>query len=88
MNIEQRSLNPDNPKQARIFYDLIDASRAGEDRNAMVVMREMADAMGFKLLGSTPQSIMEGWDVWIGFDAAPVLPDYLRSVPWRSVGSA
>lgn len=88
MNIEQQSLNPENPKQARVFYDLIDASRAGEDRNAMDVMREMAGAMGFTLLGSTPQSMMEGWDVWIEFNEAPVLPEYLRNVPWRSVGSA
>lgn len=84
MRIEQSSLNPENPRQARIFYDMY----AAEAGHPMDVVRRLSTELGFTILDAVPQTMFDGWDIWIEFNEPLVLPDYFRSVPWRFVGSA
>jgi len=90
MKIDERSLNPNNTKQARLFYCYDKASDAGEDRNATIVLQELSERLGFKRIGAVPQTMAYGWDFWIEFEnGSPELPDYFMfGVPWEHIGSA
>jgi hypothetical protein len=83
-----KGMNPNNPKQARLFYDLIEACEYGEKRHPVVVMEELAKKYGFKILDRVPQSLFDGWDFWIEFEELPNLPPIFRDVPWKRVGQA
>jgi len=82
------SINPDIPSQARVFYSLNSADDAGERRNAWVVMRELSESLGFKLLDSCPQTIAEGIDWWIEFETYPKLPAFVYPARWKRIGQA
>ncbi|WP_207285222.1 hypothetical protein [Pseudomonas sp. FW300-N2A2] len=82
------SINPENPRQARAFYCLRSADDAGESRNAWVVMRELSESLGFKLLDSCPQTIAEGIDWWIEFEVYPELPAFVYPARWKRIGQA
>jgi hypothetical protein len=83
-----KGINPSNPQQARIFFDMFAAQDAGDNRHPQVIIKEVAARLGFSVLGSVPQSMFDGWDVWIEFsEAAPDVGPFFRDVPWRSVGS-
>lgn len=85
----QLAVNPDNNKQARIFFDMFDAHKAGEDRHPQDVMKELAEAHRFRILAAVPQSLFDGWDFWIEFDEPPELPPLFRgNLPWKPVGQA
>jgi hypothetical protein len=89
--IDQRSINPDDPTQARVFYDMYKSHIAGEKRHPEVVMEELAKQHDFTILDSIPQSLFDGWDVWIESpDMATLeLPDLFRkNIPWKPVGQA
>jgi hypothetical protein len=85
------SVNPDNQKQARLFYDLREANDRGENRHPQIVMRELAGKHGFTILDSVPQSLFDGWDYWIESDNLMDLhlPKFFReNVPWKAIGEA
>jgi hypothetical protein len=81
-------INPDNPKQGRVFLSLFAAYDAGEKRHAEEIIKDLASKLNFKVLESLPQSIVDGWDFWIEFEVAPELPAYFRNVPWKPIGQA
>lgn len=84
-----KGLDPANPQRARVFFDMNAAFDANEKRHPQIVTREIATRIGFRVLDSVPQSIADGWDVWIEFDGPP--PDVgpcFRDVPWKPVGQA
>jgi len=83
-----RGINPDNPKQARVFFDMIDADKVGEHRHPQIVMKEISEKHHFKIISCVPQSLFDGWDFWIEFDTFPELPPLFRKVDWKPVGEA
>ncbi len=83
-----KGTNPDNPKQRRLFFDMIDAYEFGEKRHPQIAMKELAEKCKFKIIGCVPQSLFDGWDFWIEFDEEPILPPIFRSVPWKPIGEA
>jgi hypothetical protein len=83
-----RGINQDNPKQARVFYDLFEAYKYGERRHPQIVMKELAERHGFRILGKVPQTLFDGWDYWIEFETPPDLPPIFRDVPWKGIGEA
>lgn len=82
--------NPANPKQRRLFYDLMSAAfECGEERHPQTVMRELSTRLGFTILGAVPQSLFDGWDYWVEESRPVDYPKFLqRSVPWKSIGEA
>ena len=92
MKISQKSINPNNKNQARLFYDLIDATRkAKESRHPQIVMKELSIKNNFTILGAVPQSLFDGWDFWIERDDIELidLPDELFcDYPWKPIGMA
>lgn len=70
-----KGLNPENNKQARVFFNYLTMQDAGENRHASLVMQELGDKLGFKVIGAVPQTLFDGWDYWIEFDIAPEFPD-------------
>lgn len=65
------ALNPDNPRQAFARYCLMSADDAGEHRHPELVMRELAERLGFRIVEAIPQSIADCWWFWIEFDGEP-----------------
>lgn len=80
--------NPDNDKQARLFFCMYTADENGETRHPMIVMRELAEQHNFKIITAVPQSLFDGWDLWIEYDIEPKLPDYFtEGIHWTPIGS-
>lgn len=65
----------------RIFYDLWDAGEG----HAQIRMRNLSDKLGFKILGSQPQSLFDGWEFWVEFEGTIAWPEYIRVLPWQEV---
>jgi hypothetical protein len=89
--IDVKQINPTDPRQARLFYCLLAAHAAGEKRHPQHVVRDLEARLGFKVLGWVPQTIADGWDVWIEHDdpASLALPPLFRAgAPWKPVGQA
>lgn len=79
--------NPANPRQRRVFFHLQDAHESGEKRHPQIVMRELAATHGFTILAAVPQSLFDGWDVWIEEpEGERVDRPYLLDYPWKPVG--
>ena len=78
------------PGQQYCFYCLESASEVGEDRHPQTVVRELAATLGFRVLGSLPQSLFTGWDFWIEMDESKTvtLPSYLKAHKWKPIGQA
>lgn len=83
-----KGINPSNPSQARVFFDAISAHYEGLGEHPQKVMDQLSPELGFRVLDSVPQSMMDGWDFWIEFDSMPIMPKYFRDVPWKPVGQA
>lgn len=85
--ISERSINPENKQQARVFFSYTGAYWAGVKTHAQKAMRKLADEHGFRIIESIPQFLSDGWDFWIEFDSAPSLPGYVNcDLPWKPVG--
>lgn len=84
------AVNPKNPNQMSLFFCSRTADDLGENRHPQIVMRELSEKHGFKVIGKTPQSLFDGWSFWIEYDKKEPkdLPRYLRDVSWSEVGSA
>ena len=78
-----RSLNPNNPKQAKIFFDYIIAHSHGEHRHFYDVMDDLMVNNKFKIICVSPQAISDGINIWIEFESIPELPNYLSFSPWQ-----
>lgn len=77
--------------QARVIYDLY-AAGSGQPNTAPLehpqqIMRQLAGELGFKIIGSVPQSMGDCWWFWIEYSAKPVLPAYIFEADWLPVGS-
>lgn len=84
-------INPDNPKQARVFYYLQDApfSPGKLFYHPQRVMKRLSKELNFIILDSIPQTIADGWDFWIEFETMPELPPFISNkVPWKPVGES
>ena len=79
--------NPSNPSQRRVFFHGQSASEAGENRHPQIVMTELAQRHGFRILSAIPQSMHDGWDFWIE-GSAPIILPYLLDYQWKSIGQA
>jgi len=71
-----------------LFYDLRTAQESGESRHPQIVMKMLAENLGFEILGALPQTAFDGWEFWIEYNTIPKLPKYLDLHPWTEVGSA
>ena len=87
---EYLGINPENKKQARIFYCYLEANNLSEDRHACIVIEELSKRHKFKVLRAIPQTLFNGWDFWVEFDFYPTadycLPSYCRKVKWKGIG--
>lgn len=80
-------INPNNPMQARVFYDFYTAYDVKEDRHPELVMKELSKKHNFTILFSVPQTIADGWDFWIEFKQKPNLPTLFRDgITWKRIG--
>ena len=80
--------NPENNKQRRVFFCAFTAADIGEKRHPQKVMAELAEKYQFKILSEIPQSMFDGWDIWIESSEAVELPKYLKVAQWKPVGQA
>jgi hypothetical protein len=80
------ALDPENSHRARAFYYCRPDAPSGHPETTM---RKLADRLGFRILASIPESLFDGWDLWIAFDGAPPsLPAYFIEVAWKPVGQS
>jgi len=70
--------------QSRVVYWL----QGAPNRHPQEVIRELSVALGFRVIGATPQSIADQWWFWIEYDVKPNLPGFMNWAEWRPVGSA
>ena len=85
---------PRQPNQHHRFYCMMSATEAGEHRHPQRVVRDLAATLNFVVLGAVPQSIADGWDFWIEYDAngdyddstePPAFPAYFRAASWKPI---
>ena len=85
---------PRQPNQHHRFYCMLSAADAGEHRHPQQVVRDLAATHGFAILGAVPQSIADGWDFWLEYDAngdyddstePPAFPAYFRAASWKPI---
>lgn len=69
--------------KTRVFYSLISAHMAGITEHAQTQMAKLADDIGFRVLGSRAQSLVDGWEFWVEHEKLIEWPSYIRSVDWR-----
>lgn len=78
-----------HPGRHCFFYDGIAASDANENRHPQVVVAELAETHGFRVLAAVPQSMFDGWDFWIdvgGQGPAPKVTPYFKAKAWKPLG--
>ena len=91
--MEIKGINPENKKQARVFYDLLSAVYEDKEvRHPLIVMRLLEVQYEFKIIGKIPQTLFDGWDFWIEAEnieqVLSQLPKYIKNVPWKGVNEA
>ena len=86
-----KRFNPDNPKQARLFYCMFEAMECEENRHPIDVMMELEIKHNFIIKYKIPQSMFDGWDFWVEFEdpkEIDLLPKLFRNVGWKPIGQA
>ena len=93
-DLPQISKAPRQPNQHHRFYCMQSAADAGEHRHPQQVVRGLSEMHGFTVLGAVPQSLFDGWDFWIEYDAngdyddstePPAFPAYFRAASWKPI---
>jgi len=86
-----KRFNPDNKNQARLFFCMFRAVKAGQHEHPVDVMNKLSVTLNFKILDKIPQSLFDGWDFWVEFKdpkGAEMLPPLFRDVSWKPIGQA
>lgn len=84
MIIDCKFLNPDNPRQAFVFFD---DQACNEPGHPSALVPEIGKRFGFKVLDSQPSPMAGGWFFWLEGENPDELPVYFNPRPWRPVGS-
>lgn len=67
--------------ERRVFLNLWSAYDAGDKRHAQIIMAELAERHGFKILEGIPQSIADGWEFVIDANGDVPWPSFVREMP-------
>lgn len=82
---DRKFLNPDNPRQAFVFFD----DRACPDHGHPTdVVKAIGERLSFKVIDRQPSTMAGGWFFWLESESPCELPEYFNPRPWRPVGSA
>jgi len=78
--------NPNNPKQRRLFYHTIAAEEFFHgEMHPTTGMNYLATIYNFTILKAVPQSMYDGWEMWVECEEGEDIPEWLDSVRWTEI---
>ena len=86
-----KRFNPNNPKQARLFFCMFKAMELEENGHPVDIMMGLAIKHKFKIIDRIPQSLFDGWDFWVEFEdpkEIDLLPKLFRNIEWKPINQA